>query len=110
MCECTMIADGVYTPIKIDSNIMQWVITDKKGKEHVLIDEFVMKIKMTKASVKEIKRKGIVVGYQFNIEQENEMINFFKRLFGYSEVIKPTYEMMFWQGENGYHDGDWGRR
>ena len=68
MCECLMIADAVFNPIKIDSNIMQWVITDKKGKVHVLIDEFEMKIKMTKATVKEIKRKGLVVGYQFNVE------------------------------------------
>ena len=68
MCECSMIADAVFSPIKIDSNIMQWFITDKKGKEHILIDKFVMKIKITKATVKEIKRKGVVVGYQFNIE------------------------------------------
>ena len=38
------------------------------------------------------------------------MINFFKRLFGYTEVMKPTYEMMFWQGEFGWHDEHWGDR
>lgn len=38
------------------------------------------------------------------------MIDFLKQLFKRSEPIKPTYLQMFWQGENGYHGGDWGQR
>jgi hypothetical protein len=38
------------------------------------------------------------------------MINFLRRLFGKQEPIKPTYLMVFYQGEHGWTDGDWGRR
>ena len=68
MCECAQMADGVYTPINIESDLMQFTYTDKTGKRHVLIEKFAMKITTSKATVKEIKRKGVVVGYQFNIE------------------------------------------
>ena len=68
MCECTLLADGVYTPIHIASDTMQFVYIDKRGKRHVLIDKFAMHIISTKASVSEIKRDGLIVGYQFNLE------------------------------------------
>ena len=68
MCECAMMADSIYTPIKIASDTMQLTYTDKAGKRHVLIEKFAMNITASKASVSEIKRKGVIVGYQFNIE------------------------------------------
>ena len=68
MCECTLLADGVYTPINIASDTMQLAYIDKRGNRHVLIEKFAMHIISTKASVCEIKRDGVVVGYQFNLE------------------------------------------
>ena len=68
MCECAMIADGIYTPINIASDTMQLTYTDKAGKKHVLLEKFAMNITASKTTVKEIKRKGVIVGYQFNIE------------------------------------------
>ena len=69
MCECTLLADGVYTPIHIASDTMQFVYIDKRGNRHVLIKKFSMTITTSKASVSEIKRDGLIVGYQFNVEQ-----------------------------------------
>lgn len=37
------------------------------------------------------------------------MINFIKKLFERKQ-ISATMNMAFWQGENGYHGVDWGRR
>jgi len=38
------------------------------------------------------------------------MIKWILRLFKERQQLTPTYEMMLYQGEHGYHDGDWGRR
>ena len=67
MCECLMIADGLFNPITIKENTLSFNYTDKNGVKHTLIKQFAMDITITKASVSEIKQDGLLVGYQFNL-------------------------------------------
>ena len=62
-----MMADGLYEPITIKENNLSFNYVDKNGKKHTLIKQFAMDITITKASVSEIKKDGLVVGYQFNL-------------------------------------------
>lgn len=68
MCECAQLADGIFTPIVIYENKMQFIYRDKYGFEHVLIEEFAMDITISKASVKEVKQDGKAVKYIFEVE------------------------------------------
>jgi hypothetical protein len=69
MCECTIIADGAFTPITINENKMQFIYKDAFGFEHVLIREFAMNITISKANVCEIKDdNGKIIAYQFKVE------------------------------------------
>ena len=67
MCECLMIANGLFNSITIKENMLSFNYIDKNGVKHTLIKQFAMDIIVTKASVSEIKRDGVIVGYQFNL-------------------------------------------
>jgi hypothetical protein len=68
MCECSIIADGNFTPISIKETDIRFAYIDKDGKYHSLIEKFEMEITISKAEVcKIIDDTGKVVGYQFNL-------------------------------------------
>jgi hypothetical protein len=69
MCECTMIADGEFTPVVINGNKLSFVYIDSRGIRHTLIKEFAMNITISKASVFEVKdENGNIVAYEFKVE------------------------------------------
>jgi hypothetical protein len=64
MCESMLLADGLFEPIRIKSNKIQFKYNDK-----VLIKQFEMDITITKASVTKITdQDGKTIAYEFRVE------------------------------------------
>lgn len=69
MCECSMMACGEFTPIRINENKLSFNYIDCKGVNHTLIKEFAMDIMISKASVVKITDKdGKAIAYEFRVE------------------------------------------
>lgn len=67
MCECTLLASGEFSPIRVNNQTLSFVYTDSFGNRHVLIEKFAMTIEMSRAAVAEMREDGKIVGYQFTI-------------------------------------------
>lgn len=71
MCDCSLLADAVFSPIDISCPKMKFIYLDKYGVEHVLIKEFPMHINITRADVWEQRDEtGHIVSYQFNVYEK----------------------------------------
>lgn len=68
MCDCTLIASGVFEPILIQDNELGFAYTDRKGIRHILIDKFRMDIEISYAEITEVTENGKIVAYQFTLK------------------------------------------
>ena len=72
MCECNLLADGVFTPLTIKESKVSLKYVDALGKAYTLIDSFSMDFVATNATVKECKdTSGKIVSYLFEIKGGN---------------------------------------
>lgn len=69
MCDCTMLADNVFSPVTIQEEHLTLVYVDRFGTRRELIADFKMNIKASRAGVYEVKNAdGVPQQYIFTIE------------------------------------------